>query len=129
VLAERLGLPLVTIARELAVEGGAVRVTRVTPDGDEVVEADLPAVVTVSNELGAPRYPTAARSLQARRMTPKVVSAHELGLSTEALAPRVTLERLTVPSVHGNCRFLNGTSAAESARTLVALLREERLLG
>jgi electron transfer flavoprotein beta subunit len=128
VLAERLDMPLVTIARDVAVESGAVRVIRVTPEGDEVVEADLPAVVTVSNELGAPRYPTAARSLQARRMAPKVVSAQDLGLSTEVLAPRVTLERLTVPSVQGNCQFLNGASAAESARTLVALLREERLL-
>ena len=47
-----------------------MRVTRVTPDGDEIVEASLPAVVTVSNELGTPRYPTAARKIQARRIKP-----------------------------------------------------------
>ncbi len=74
---ERLGMPIVTIARavELAADGAAVRVTRVTPDGDEVVEASLPAVVTVSNELGTPRYPTAARKIQARRVKPTVVTA------------------------------------------------------
>ena len=37
--------------------GGTLSVERVLPDGYEVVEADLPAVVTVSNELGNARYP------------------------------------------------------------------------
>jgi electron transfer flavoprotein beta subunit len=105
-----------------------VRVTRVTPDGDEVVEADLPAIVTISNELGAPRYPTAARSMQARRMAPAMRMPDELGLSDNDLAPRVSLERLFVPSVQGNCEFINGASPAESARKLISLLREERLL-
>ncbi len=127
-LGEELGLPVITVARDIALNGGAVRVTRVTPEGDEVVEADLPVVVTISNELGAPRYPTAARSMQARRMAPMVVSPEELGLTTDALAPRVTLEKLFVPSVQGNCDFINGASAAESARTLIARLRQERLL-
>jgi electron transfer flavoprotein beta subunit len=128
-IAERLGMPAITVAREVAVEDGIVRVTRVTPDGDEVVEADLPAVVTISNELGPPRYPTAARSMQARRMQPAVFTATDLNAGPDDLAPRVVLERLSVPSVQGNCEFLNGASPAETARTLVALLRKERLLG
>jgi electron transfer flavoprotein beta subunit len=127
-LGERLEAPVITVARDLALSGRAVRVTRVTPDGDEIVEADMPAVVTISNELGAPRYPTAARSMQARRMAPTVVTPAGLGLTEDATAPRVTLEKLFVPSVQGNCEFINGTSPAESARTLIARLREERLL-
>ena len=127
-LGERLGAPVITVARDVALNGSAVRVTRVTPDGDEVVEADLPAAVTISNELGAPRYPTAARSMQARRMTPTVMTPADLEVDADDLTPRVTLEKLFVPSVQGNCEFVNGASAAESARTLVARLREERLL-
>jgi len=38
------------------------------------------------------------------------------------------LEKLFVPAVQGNCEFINGTSPAESARTLISRLREERLL-
>ena len=128
ILGERLGAPVVTIARDVAADDSTVRVTRVTPDGDEVVEADLPAVVTISNELGAPRYPTAARSMQARRMAPTVVTPEELGLSADDLAPKVMLEKLFVPSVQGNCEFINGASLADSAKTLVAKLREEKLL-
>jgi electron transfer flavoprotein beta subunit len=94
-----------------------------------VVEAGLPAVVTISNEFGAPRYPTAARSMQARRMAPLVVSPGELGVSPEELNPVVKLVRLSAPSVQGHCQFLNGESTAETARQLVALLRQERLIG
>lgn len=127
-LGEALGVPVITVARDVTLAGTAVQVTRVTPEGDEVVEADLPAIVTISNELGAPRYPTAARSMQARRMAPTVVTPDELGVAPDALVPRVTLEKLSVPSVQGSCEFINGASPAESARALVARLREERLL-
>jgi electron transfer flavoprotein beta subunit len=128
-LGEHLGVPILTVARDVAIEGKVVRVTRVTPDGDEVVNADLPAVVTISSELGSPRYPTASRSMQARRMRAAVVTSSDLGLRADNLAPRVVLERLSVPGVQGNCEFLNGDSPAETARSLVALLRRERLLG
>jgi electron transfer flavoprotein beta subunit len=66
--------------------------------------------------------------MQARRMVPTVISPSELGVGADNLTPRVTLEKLFVPSVQGNCEFINGASPAESARTLVARLREERLL-
>src|SRR5690606_40715813 len=63
-IAEHLGLPVVTIARSVDVaaagDGFAVRVVRVTPDGDETVAVAAPAVVTISNELGQARYPTMA---------------------------------------------------------------------
>ena len=45
----------------------AVRVVRVTPDGDETVEVSCPAIVTISNELGQPRYPTMAGRMAARK--------------------------------------------------------------
>jgi len=123
---ERLGMPVVTIARAVALagSGGAVRVTRVTPDGDEVVEASLPAVVTVSSEIGTPRYPTAARKLQARRMKPVVTSPEALGLGARELAPKVRLLRQLVPAVHGHCELLAG-APAEAAKALVARLAQD----
>ncbi len=127
-IAEMLGMPLVTIAREVSPADGAVRVTCVTPDGDEVVEAALPALVTISSELGQPRYPTAARTIAARRMQPTVVTPGELELSAEQLAPRVLLTRLFVPSVQGNCEFIAGGTPAEMAERLVERLREDRVL-
>jgi electron transfer flavoprotein beta subunit len=128
-LGELLSSPVITVARSVEIAGDTVRITRVTPDGDEGVEADLPAIVTISNELGAARYPTAARSMQARRMTPTVMSAQELGVVEEKAGPRVVLERLLVPSIQGDCEFINGATPADSARALMTRLREEKLLG
>ncbi len=132
-LGEALGMPIVTIARAIlpaqSDANGCVRVTRVTPDGDEVVEASLPCVVTVSNELGPPRYPTAARSMAARKMQAQVLTAEALGVSFDELRPRVSLQRMFVPETHGNCEFIAGEDAAALADALAARLRAERLLG
>ena len=126
-LAESLAMPLITIARSIEVPSeGTVRVTRVTPDGDEVVEADCPAAVTISNELGEPRYPTASMTIRARRTPATVVNVSDLG--DVDLAPRVTLVEQSVPTIQGNCEVLNGDSASDVARELVRRLHEDGVL-
>jgi electron transfer flavoprotein beta subunit len=128
-LGELLDLPIVTIARAVAAaDGPAWRVTRVTPDGDEVVEVSGAAVVTISNELGDARYPTAANKIKARRVKPTVVAIDELGLAPEDLQPRVAFTRQFVPTIQGNCEFISGDSPAETADRLVARLREDGVL-
>lgn len=131
-IGESLGMPIITIARavELAQssDGPVVRVTRVTPDGDEVVESSCPALVTISNELGQPRYITTARTIAARRMQPTVVSVEDLSLRPEDLQPRVTLTRQFVPTIQGNCEFISGETPAELADHLIDRLSEDRVL-
>ena len=123
-LAEKLGLPAVLFARAVDVSGQSVSVTRVTTDGDEVVQGGLPALVTVSNEVGVPRFPSAKAKMAARKVTPAAVSLADLGLSAADLVSSVELVRQQVPVVSGNCRFLQG-SAAEKARELLGLLRAD----
>jgi electron transfer flavoprotein beta subunit len=128
-IGEALDIPVVTVARSVELpDGSLLRVTRVTPDGDEVVEVSLPAVVTVSNELGDPRYPTAANKLKARRVKPRVVTPEDLSLGADALVPRVELTQQFVPTVQGNCEFISGDTPAELADRLVARLREDKVL-
>ncbi len=128
-IGEILGMPVVAIARSVELgEGATARITRVTPDGDEIVETATPAVVTISNELGDPRYPTAAAKLKARRVKPTVLTHDDLSLGANALAPRVVLTRQFVPTVQGNCEFIAGDTPAELADRLVARLREDKLL-
>ena len=90
-----------------------VRVTRVTSDGDQVVAAACPAVVTISNELGDPRYPSAAAKVKARRIKPTVVQPSDLGLSPEDIAPRVMLTRQSSWSRGSSLRAtFKGTSSS-----------------
>jgi electron transfer flavoprotein beta subunit len=125
-MGELLDMPVVTVARSLEALGeGALRVVRVTPDGDETVEVSCPAIVTISNELGTPRYPTMAGRMAARKKKATVVQPDALGVSD--LRPRVVLARQFVPAVKGACEIIGG-SPAEAAASLVARLRAESVL-
>jgi electron transfer flavoprotein beta subunit len=126
-IGEKLGMPVVPLARAIEVNGSTLKVTRATPDGDEVVEGAAPAVVTISNELGDPRFPTAKGKMAARKKKPTIVSIDDLGLSAQDLTPRVVLSRQYVPEVQGNCEFIEG-SPAEAARILIDKLREDSVI-
>jgi electron transfer flavoprotein beta subunit len=128
---EMLDLPIVTVARAVETGGGGDggwRVTRVTPDGDEVVAVTGGAVVTISNELGDPRYPTAASKIKARRVKPTVVAVSDLGLSADDSEPRVAFTKQYVPTIQGNCEFISGDSPADLADRLIARLREDSVI-
>lgn len=126
-LGEKLGLAIAPLAREVALNGTTLKVTRATPDGDEIVEGALPAVVTVSNELGTPRFPSAKAKMAARKMAPAEISLASLNLSAGELQPNVVLTRQFVPEVQGNCEFLSG-SPVEVAQQLFDRLRTDRVI-
>lgn len=129
VVGESLGFPVVTLAQGLELCGeGAIRVTRAASSGAELVEVDLPAVVTVSSELGAPREPKVKDLIASRRKAPRVVSLEEIGVDATSLALRVRLRRRFVPKVQRNCEIITGGSPAEIAERLVNTLRSENLL-
>ncbi len=57
-LAERLGLPQVTYAAQLTVEGSSVTIRRDGDAASETIEASLPALVSVTDQINEPRYPS-----------------------------------------------------------------------
>ena len=82
-LAERLGLPQVTLVSELSVQDGTVRARR---DGDaatEVVEAPLPAVVSVTDQTNEPRYPSFKGIMAAKKKPVETLSLADLGIAGE----------------------------------------------
>ena len=84
-IAEILGVPCITMASDVQIVDGKVRVERKLPDGYEVLEAALPAVVTVSNELAPVRYPTLRNIMQASRKQPTSLDLGDIGLDTNDL--------------------------------------------
>ena len=79
-LAERLGLPQVTFASELAVDGTTVTVRR---DGDaatETIEATLPAVVSVTDQSNEPRYPSFKGIMAAKKKPAATLSLADIGV-------------------------------------------------
>ena len=57
-LAERLGLPQMSLAKKVEVDGTTLRVHRQTENGYDVLESTLPAVVSVVEKINEPRYPS-----------------------------------------------------------------------
>lgn len=123
-IGEKLNMPIAPLARAIEVDGTSLKVTRATPDGDEVVEGASPAVVTISNELGDPRFPTAKAKMAARKKKPTNINVADLGLSEQELTPGTVLVKQFVPEVQGNCEFLEG-SPQQVARQLVEKLRAD----
>ncbi|HET6503869.1 MAG TPA: electron transfer flavoprotein subunit beta/FixA family protein [Amycolatopsis sp.] len=57
-VAELLGLPQLTHLREVTVEGTTIKGVRDTEDGRTTLEATLPALVSVTEKINEPRYPS-----------------------------------------------------------------------
>ena len=127
-VAEILGLSTVALGKKVEVVGEKVLVERVTLDGYEVVEAPLPALVTVSNELGQPRYPTLRGIMAATRKRPTIWSTADLDMDAGQLEPRVTLRNLFIPVSEQQCEIIEGEDGADAGRQLALRLREERII-
>jgi electron transfer flavoprotein beta subunit len=75
-LAERLGVPQVTLLSEVEVEGGVVTGRRDGDSASEQLQASLPAVVSVTDQSGEARYPSFKGIMAAKK---KPVQSLDLG--------------------------------------------------
>jgi len=80
-LADRLGVPQATNASDLRLGGTSVTVHRDTDTATEEVVASLPAVVSVTDQSGEPRYPTFKAIMAARKKPVETWSLADLGVS------------------------------------------------
>lgn len=127
-LAEILKLPLVTLVQKLEINGDSLQLQRVTPSGYQVVTAPLPSVLTITNELGEPRYPNLRGIMQASRKQPEMLSLADVGLSSDELVPRLELKRLYIPESNRQVELIEGEDEADSGRKLALRLRQEKLI-
>ena len=125
-VAEALGWPVITLARRVDIDGAVVRVERVLPDGHEVVEATLPAVVTISNEIGNPRYPNMRGIMNAKRIEPTLWTMRDLDIAERP--PALELVSLALPERRRETEMVTGEDDAAAGRRLAMRLREERIL-
>jgi electron transfer flavoprotein beta subunit len=130
-IAELLGIPSISITKRVTASGGKIQAERVLADSFETVEVPTPCVVSVSNELGEPRYPKLPQIMQAARKQVTVWTASDLGLSPDEVGKagaRLNLEALYIPQVDSKVEFIEGDSPAEQAATLARKLREAKLI-
>jgi len=79
-LAERLGLPQVTFASELAVDGSTVTIRRDGDAASETIVATLPALVSVTDQINEPRYPSFKGIMAAKKKPVEEWALADLGI-------------------------------------------------
>lgn len=130
-IAENLGIPVITFAKKVEPKDGNLRVERVIEGGHEVVEVPTPAVVIVTTELGEPRIPTAWGTISAARKQIPRWTIQDLELERSligAASARSELLKLYLPSHERKCEFVSGEGIAEAAASLATKLREKGLI-
>ena len=130
-IAEILGIPQVTVARKIEAADGRVKVEKITEDGYEVVEVAMPALITVSNELGEPRYATIKGIIAARRKEPIIWKPADIGIDpfkVGVAGRRMKLRKIFQPAHVGKCEIITGTSEEDAGANLAKKLAEMKLL-
>src|ERR687894_284659 len=91
-LSERLGIPQLTGARKLTIEGSTAKVERQTDAGYWALEAPLPAIVSTWDSINEPRYPSFKGIMAAKKKPVETRTLADLGVdpSTVGLASATT---------------------------------------
>jgi len=79
-LAELLGVPQLTVAKKVEVNGSTIKIHRQTADGYEVVEAATPVLITVTAGIAEPRYASLKGIMAARSKEVKQIGLGDLGV-------------------------------------------------
>jgi len=83
-LAERLGLPAITSVVSVEIDGTTVSAERVVEGGSAKVTVNLPAVMSVNEKVGEPRYPNFKGIMAAKSKPVTTLSATDLGLGPDS---------------------------------------------
>ncbi len=129
-VAEHLRRPCVTQAASLDVDGGTLRVKRQVETGYDTLELPLPAVVSVSDAINEPRYPSLPAIMGAKRKPHELLSAADAGIDASkvgAAGAATRVDGLSKPEGRGDTLKIEDDGTA--AEKIVAFLVEKRLVG
>jgi electron transfer flavoprotein beta subunit len=82
-LAERLGVPQLSLANKVEIDGAGIKIQRQTDYGHDKVEAALPAVVSVVEKINEPRYPSFKGIMAAKKKPFETLGIADAGIDAE----------------------------------------------
>ncbi len=122
-----LGWPMLGLTGQIKVQDGSVSVDRVIEEGRQAVSAKLPAVLSVVQSIGEPRYPSFMGIRKASKANIPIWSLIDLGISApEAIVKRTEL--MNPPAREMTVEIITGESPAEIADQLVDKILAEKIL-
>jgi electron transfer flavoprotein beta subunit len=126
-IAEIMAIPSITVAKKIEFVDGKMRVEQVVSWGHEVFEVSLPALITVSHELGELRS-ASMQDIMATRKKPFITwKAEDLGIQPSAMM-RSDMVRLFIPEKESECQMVEGETPEELGENLALKLREFKII-
>src|SRR5438034_2475414 len=93
-IAEFLGIPQLTFAREIKVEGRKAVIKRVIPKGYQTIESSIPAVVTIASGSFEAIYPTMKGIMGAKKKPFTQLTLADLGIDPSQVGEAGARERI-----------------------------------
>lgn len=122
-----LGWPMLGLAGSIKVQDGGVTADRVIEEGRQTVSAKLPAVISVVQSIGEPRYPSFMGIRKASKANIPVWSLSDLGASAPSAVVKRT-ELMNPPVQSTSIEIISGESPAEIADKLADKILAEKVL-
>ena len=127
-LAELLGLPSVTFAKAVAVDGTTVRVERQTEAGYDEVTCPMPAVVTVTAGVVEPRYPSFKGIMAAKSKPVETRTVADLGLAGQVGPAGSRQEIVVVVAAEARSSGEVVEDEGDGAARIVAFLEAQKVI-
>jgi electron transfer flavoprotein beta subunit len=127
-LAELLGLPSITFAKAVSVEGTELKVSRQTEAGYDEVTVPLPALVTVTAGVVEPRYASFKGIMAAKSKPLEVLSVADLGLEGQVGAAGAREEIVSVEAAESRQAGEKYVDEGDGADKVVAFLETIKVL-
>jgi electron transfer flavoprotein beta subunit len=129
-LAEYLGVPGLTYARELSIAGGRLRVKRETETGYQTLSAPLPALASVTKSANEPRYPSLKGIMGAKKKTIATLTVADLGLDQPVgeSGSKTELKTFAPPPVRGKGEVVEAADGPTGAKIIFDFLSAKKLV-
>ncbi|MDO4773121.1 MAG: electron transfer flavoprotein subunit beta [Bacillota bacterium] len=118
-IAEKLDLPQVTYVEDLKIEGKKLIVQRQLEDGYEMIELQMPALLTAVKELNEPGYMYVDKIFEAFDKEIKVLTINDVDITTDAVGLKSSptrVKRSFTPEVKSEGEMLQGTEREMAIR-------------
>lgn len=123
-LAEYLGIPYVTTITDLKIEGDNATIEKDVEGDVEIVETNLPVLVTCQQGLNEPRYPSLPGIMKAKKKPLEELEIDDLDLDEEDVEAKTKTIDIFLPPEKEAGRVLEG-DAAEQVQELVSILKND----
>jgi electron transfer flavoprotein beta subunit len=130
-IAENLGIPQITYAAKIEIEGNTITVDREQEDGYEILQAELPVLVTVVKSIADPRFPTVKGTMKANRAQIPVWSAADVAADAKRIGltgSPTQVRRIFTPKQRKQGEIIQEETVQESVATLLEILSDAKII-